>query len=106
MAILPLDLTLVKSDKALRRVSPASVQNTICRLSHSYGALVAVDNTFATPVNLQVLALGTDIAVHSATKYLGGHSDLTGGALMGPKDLIEAVAPWRKNLGQTDKNHC
>ena len=72
----------------------------ICRLSRSFGALVAIDNTFASPVNQQVLALGADIAVHSATKYLGGHSDLTGGALMGSKDLIEAVAPWRKNLGQ------
>jgi len=72
----------------------------ISRLSHSHGALVAIDNTFASPVNQQVLALGADIAVHSATKYLGGHSDLTGGALMGAKDLIEAVAPWRKNLGQ------
>ena len=72
----------------------------ICRLSHSYGALVAVDNTFASPINQQVLALGVDVAVHSATKYLGGHSDLTGGALMGSKEHIEPVAPWRKNLGQ------
>jgi cystathionine gamma-synthase len=72
----------------------------ISGLSHSHGALVAIDNTFATPVNQQVLALGADIAVHSATKYLGGHSDLTGGALMGSKELIEPVAPWRKNLGQ------
>ncbi len=72
----------------------------ICRLSRLHGALVAVDNTFASPVNQQVLALGADIAVHSATKYLGGHSDLTGGALMGPRELIEPVAPWRKNLGQ------
>ncbi len=72
----------------------------IVRISHSHGALVAIDNTFASPVNQQVLAFGADIAVHSATKYLGGHSDLTGGALMGPKELIEPVAPWRKNLGQ------
>ena len=72
----------------------------ICRLSRSFGALVAIDNTFASPINQQVLALGADIAVHSATKYLGGHSDLTGGALMGSKERIEAVAPWRKNLGQ------
>ncbi len=72
----------------------------VCRLAHSHGALVAVDNTFASPINQQVLSLGADIAVHSATKYLGGHSDLTGGALMGPKELIEPVGPWRKNLGQ------
>lgn len=72
----------------------------IGRLSRAHGALVAIDNTFASPVNQQVLPLGADIAVHSATKYLGGHSDLTGGALMGPKELIEPIAPWRKNLGQ------
>src|SRR3990172_2012863 len=58
----------------------------ISRLSRSHRALVAIDNTFASPINQQVLALGADIAVHSATKYLGGHSDLTGGALMGSKD--------------------
>jgi len=72
----------------------------ICRLSRSYGALVAIDNTFASPVNQRVLDLGADIAVHSATKYLGGHSDLTGGALMGSKSIIDPVGPWRKNLGQ------
>ncbi len=72
----------------------------ICKLSHSYEALVAVDNTFATPINQLVLDLGADIAVHSATKYLGGHSDLTGGVLMGPRGLIEQIGPWRKNLGQ------
>ncbi len=72
----------------------------ICRLAHSYGVLVAVDNTFASPINQQVLSLGADFAVHSATKYLGGHSDLTGGAVMGSKELIEPVSPWRKNLGQ------
>ncbi len=72
----------------------------ISGLSHSYGAIVAVDNTFASPVNQLVLELGADIAVHSATKYLGGHSDLTGGVLMGPKELMEPIDPWRKNLGQ------
>jgi cystathionine gamma-synthase len=72
----------------------------ISELSHSYGAIVAIDNTFASPVNQQVIELGADIAVHSATKYLGGHSDITGGVVMGPKDLMEPIAPWRKNLGQ------
>ncbi len=73
---------------------------SISELAHSYGALVAIDNTFASPVNQQVLALDADIAVHSATKYLGGHSDVTGGALMGPMELLEPVLLWRKNLGQ------
>ncbi|NVZ10497.1 aminotransferase class I/II-fold pyridoxal phosphate-dependent enzyme [Allochromatium humboldtianum] len=68
---------------------------------HAHKALLVVDNTFASPVNQQPLALGADLVVHSATKYLGGHSDLTAGALMGSKALIEAVWPWRKNLGST-----
>ena len=73
----------------------------ISDIAHKYGAMVVVDNTFATPVNQQPLALGADIALHSATKYLGGHSDITAGAIMGAKKIIDPVWPWRKNLGQT-----
>ncbi len=67
--------------------------------AHAHGALLAVDNTFASPVNQQPLALGADLVVHSATKYLGGHSDLTAGTLMGPQALLAPVWNWRKNLG-------
>ncbi|MEK9133225.1 MAG: aminotransferase class I/II-fold pyridoxal phosphate-dependent enzyme, partial [Pseudomonadota bacterium] len=70
-------------------------------LAHAHGALIAVDNTFASPVNQQPLALGADIVVHSATKYLGGHSDITAGTLMGSKQLIDPVRAWRNNFGQT-----
>ncbi len=73
---------------------------TISQMAHDYGALVCIDNTFATPVNQNPLDLGADIVVHSATKYLGGHSDITAGAVMSRKDLIRQIAPWRKNLGQ------
>ncbi|MCP5279748.1 MAG: aminotransferase class I/II-fold pyridoxal phosphate-dependent enzyme [Thiobacillus sp.] len=73
----------------------------IADLAHAHSALVAVDNTFASPVNQTPLALGADFVVHSATKYLGGHSDLTAGALMGGKELVMPVWNWRKNLGQT-----
>jgi len=69
--------------------------------AHEYGALVAVDNTFASPANQNPLALGADFVIHSATKYLGGHSDLTAGALMGSQHLLAAVWNWRKNLGTT-----
>lgn len=72
----------------------------IARQVHRHAALVVVDNTFASPVNQQPLRLGADLVVHSATKYLGGHSDVTAGALMGPKALVEAVWPWRNNFGQ------
>ncbi len=75
--------------------------HAVAKLAHAYGALVAVDNTFASPVNQQPLALGADFAVHSATKYLGGHSDLTAGAVMGRQELLLPIWNWRKNLGQT-----
>ena len=67
--------------------------------AHQHGALVAVDNTFASPVNQHPLELGADFVIHSATKYLGGHSDITAGALMGSAHLLTPVWPWRKNLG-------
>jgi cystathionine gamma-lyase len=51
-------------------------------VAHRHGALLAVDNTFASPVLTRPLELGADIVMHSATKYLGGHSDLLGGALV------------------------
>ncbi|MDD5295750.1 MAG: aminotransferase class I/II-fold pyridoxal phosphate-dependent enzyme [Rhodocyclaceae bacterium] len=71
----------------------------ISRLAHQYGARVAVDNTFASPVNQNPLALGADFVIHSCTKYLGGHSDITAGVLMGSKELLMPVWAWRKNLG-------
>ena len=73
----------------------------VAELAHAHGALVAVDNTFASPVNQNPLALGADLVVHSATKYLGGHSDLSAGALMGRREWVMPVWNWRKNLGQT-----
>ncbi len=73
----------------------------ISEIAHDYGALVAVDNTFASPVNQNPLALGADLVIHSATKYLGGHSDLTAGVLMGSQALLGPVWNWRKNLGTT-----
>jgi cystathionine gamma-lyase len=56
--------------------------SSICRLAHTRGALVAVDNTFATPYFQQPFELGADIVVHSVTKYLAGHSDLIQGAAL------------------------
>lgn len=72
----------------------------MANIAHKYGALLAVDNTFASPVNQQPLSLGADVVIHSATKYLGGHSDITAGTLMARKEVVQAVWPWRKNLGQ------
>ncbi|GAA1700609.1 cystathionine gamma-synthase [Microbacterium sediminicola] len=54
----------------------------LSRAAHEAGALLVVDNTFASPALQQPIALGADVVVHSATKYLGGHSDVVGGALV------------------------
>ncbi len=64
------------------------------------GALTVVDNTFASPVNQNPLELGADLVIHSTTKYMGGHSDLTGGVVIGPAALVQPIWVWRKNLGQ------
>jgi cystathionine beta-lyase/cystathionine gamma-synthase len=58
-----------------------------------------IDNTFASPVNQSPIALGVDIVMHSATKYLNGHSDVTAGVLAAPRKLLEPVQKARKLLG-------
>jgi cystathionine gamma-synthase len=64
----------------------------LSELGHRYGALVVVDNTFASPYLQQPLSLGADVVVHSTTKYLGGHSDVVGGAVvMNDLELAEKV---------------
>lgn len=63
------------------------------------GAIVVVDNTFATPINQNPLSLGADLVLHSATKYLCGHSDAMGGLLAGSKELIKKVFHFREING-------
>ena len=72
----------------------------IAKFAKKQNVLTVVDNTFATPVNQSHLNWVADIVVHSTTKYLGGHSDLTGGAVIGPAELLTPIWTWRKNLGQ------
>jgi cystathionine gamma-synthase len=60
----------------------------LAALGHDAGALVVVDNTFASPALQQPLALGADVVVHSTTKYLGGHSDVVGGAVVTNHDAL------------------
>jgi cystathionine beta-lyase/cystathionine gamma-synthase len=63
------------------------------------GVLSVIDNTFASPINQQPLPMGIDLAMHSATKYLNGHSDVTAGAIMGPQALVAKVEGVRRMLG-------
>lgn len=72
---------------------------TLAELAHAHGVLLAVDNTFASPAIANPLALGADLVVHSTTKYIGGHSDLTGGALVGPAERVAAARHVVINAG-------
>ena len=65
------------------------------------GALVIVDNTFATPINQNPLRLGADLVLHSATKFLGGHADALGGVVCGNKALVEKIYHYREINGAT-----
>lgn len=65
----------------------------VVELAKRCGALTMVDNTFATPINQKPLALGCDVVLHSATKYIGGHHDATAGVMAGSKELIDNI--WK-----------
>ena len=68
--------------------------------AHAVGALVAVDNTFCTPLLQHPLSLGADLVVHSTTKYLNGHSDVVGGAVIArTPELVAQLADWANVLG-------
>lgn len=71
----------------------------IAKATHKAGAKLAVDNTFASPYLQQPLKLGADLVVHSTTKYLGGHSDVVGGCVVGPKDLMEPIKFFQNAAG-------
>jgi len=73
----------------------------LARAGHEQGAVVMVDNTFATPINQTPLDLGADLVVHSATKYLGGHADALGGVVVGSGELIEKIFHYREINGAT-----
>ncbi|MBI4545779.1 MAG: aminotransferase class I/II-fold pyridoxal phosphate-dependent enzyme [Gemmatimonadetes bacterium] len=76
------------------------------RLAREKGLPLLVDATFATPVNFRPLEHGADVVIHSATKYLGGHSDLTAGVVAGPKDVIEEVRHKLKSFGPVLDPHA
>jgi len=71
----------------------------VAALAKKAGVWTMIDNTFASPVNQNPIAQGIEIVIHSATKYLGGHSDISAGAVLGTKKAIETVFQSAKNLG-------
>lgn len=73
----------------------------MAKSGHEAGALVVVDNTFATPINQNPLQLGADLVLHSATKFLGGHADALGGVVCGPRELVKKIYHYREINGAT-----
>jgi cystathionine gamma-synthase len=73
----------------------------LCRAAKRQGTIVVTDNTFATPMNQLPAALGSDLVVYSATKFLAGHSDVLGGLLSGRADLVDKVHHFREISGAT-----
>jgi cystathionine beta-lyase/cystathionine gamma-synthase len=71
----------------------------IAAMAHDKGAVLAVDNTFASPYLQKPIELGADLVIHSTTKYLGGHSDVVGGAVAGPRALLEPIAFYQNAAG-------
>ncbi|WP_134704481.1 cystathionine gamma-synthase family protein [Ammoniphilus sp. YIM 78166] len=73
----------------------------MAKAGHEVGALVVVDNTFATPINQNPLQLGADLVIHSATKFLGGHADALGGLVCGDHKLVKQIYHYREINGAT-----
>jgi cystathionine gamma-synthase len=75
---------------------------SIAQRAHAAGAKVAVDNTFLSPALQRPIALGADLVIHSTTKYLNGHSDVVGGAVIAAEaSAVEALAAWANIAGTT-----
>jgi cystathionine gamma-synthase len=71
----------------------------LARAGHRVGAMVLTDNTIATPINQRPLELGSDLVLHSVSKFLGGHADALGGIVCGRKELIEPIYHFREITG-------
>ena len=82
------------------------VLDQVASFGRREGIVTIIDNTFASPVNFRPLEAGFDVVSHSATKYLGGHSDLVAGAVMGRADLIERVRKTLNHFGATLDPHA
>lgn len=78
----------------------------IARFAREQGLLSIIDSTFATPVNFRALELGFDVVIHSATKYLNGHSDIVGGVVLGKAELISRIRHTLNHLGGSMDPHA
>ncbi|TVZ28025.1 cystathionine beta-lyase [Gillisia sp. Hel_I_86] len=73
--------------------------NAIAKIAKEHGLVSMIDNTFASPVNQNPIDFGIDVVIHSATKYMGGHSDILAGTVISSEELIDTIFQLAKNLG-------
>jgi cystathionine beta-lyase/cystathionine gamma-synthase len=93
----------VPTNPTIRVMDPRPV----AALAHARGVTVVADTTFASPVNLRARDVGVDVVIHSATKYLGGHSDLIAGVVAGPKETLDRITDIATLYGPSlDPHSC
>jgi cystathionine beta-lyase/cystathionine gamma-synthase len=80
--------------------------DAVTKFAQAHNLVSIIDNTFASPINYRPLERGFDLSIHSATKYLNGHTDIVAGALIGPADLIEKITHKLNHLGGTLDPHA
>jgi len=98
-AELPADTKVVYTETIANPLLQVADLPRLADLAHRAGAILVVDNTFATPYHCLPLAQGADLVLHSATKYIGGHSDLMAGAVAGAQDVLAPVRAAASTLG-------
>lgn len=96
-AVIPAGTKLVWLESPTNPLLKTTDIAAVVEKAHAVGALVVVDNTFATPVYQRPLSLGADIVVHSTTKYMGGHSDVVGGAVITNDDALHQRLAFLQN---------
>lgn len=90
------------SNPLLRCIELASIS----KVARKKGVVSVIDNTFATPINQNPIELGIDVVVHSATKYLNGHTDVNAGVVISSRSIIERVSRYAVNHGGTLDSHA
>lgn len=97
-----------------RAIYVETITNPLCRVENllevvgfarAHGLLTIIDNTLATPINFRPIEHGFDICLHSATKYLNGHSDIVAGVVIGRKDLVDRIRHRSNSLGPACDPH-
>lgn len=97
-AVTPDTVMIISESPTNPYLNVADVDEVV-RIARAHKVLSVIDSTFATPFNHRPLDQGADIVIHSTTKYMGGHNDVLGGAVLGAKDVIEPMRQWRRVTG-------